>query len=79
MGRVESMSSTDHGTKCAKCGETLFVPEWSEFVSERLIVNLWTCTTCGDRFDTCACRSAYDEFKMSEKDWEQMFPPLLVA
>ena len=79
MGTVNSMSSTDHGAKSAKCGETLFVPEWSEFVSERLIVNLWTCTTCGDRFETSACMSEDDESKMSEKDWEQMFPPLLVA
>jgi ribosomal protein L37AE/L43A len=74
------MSSTDHGTKCAKCGETLFVPEWSEFVSERLIVNLWTCTTCGDRFQTEAYMLPADaEPKMTDKDWEQMFPPLLVA
>ena len=79
MAMMPSMSSTDHGTTCVKCGEKLFVPEWSEFVSERLIVNLWTCTTCGDRFDTYACMSEDAEFKMSEKDWEQMFPALLVA
>jgi ribosomal protein L37AE/L43A len=63
-------------TKCSKCGETLIAPDWSEFVSERLVVNLWTCTTCGHRFETTARMS---EPKMSEKDWEQMFPPLLVA
>ena len=79
MGTVNSMSSTDHGTKCAKCGETLFVPEWSEFVSERLIVNLWTCTKCGDRFQTEAYMPADAEPKMTDKDWERMFPPLLVA
>jgi len=38
----------------------------------------WTCTTCGDRFET-AYMSADAEPKMSEKDWEQMFPSLLVA
>jgi ssDNA-binding Zn-finger/Zn-ribbon topoisomerase 1 len=65
-------------TTCAKCGEALIAPDWSEFVSERLVVNLWTCTTCGDRFET-AYMSADAEPKMSEKDWEQMFPPLLVA
>ncbi|HEX7566086.1 MAG TPA: hypothetical protein VF396_22985, partial [Bradyrhizobium sp.] len=79
MAKAASMSSTDHGTKCAKCGETLFVPEWSEFVSERLIVNLWTCTMCGDRFETSAGMTDDAESKMSEKDWERMFPPLLVA
>ena len=79
MAKAASMSSTDHGTKCAKCGETLFVPEWSEFVSERLIVNLWTCTTCGDRFDTCACRSADDEQITVSALMEEFFPSLLVA
>ena len=63
-------------TTCAKCGEALIAPDWSEFVSERLVVNLWTCTKCGDGFETTACMS---EPKMSKKDWEQMFPPLLVA
>jgi ribosomal protein L37AE/L43A len=79
MTMLESMSSTDHGTTCAKCGETLFVPEWSEFVSERLIVNLWTCTTCGDRFETSACRSADDEAINVPALMEEFFPGLLVA
>lgn len=55
---MASMSSTDHGVSCPKCGEVLFTPEWSEYVSERLIVNLWACTECGDRFDTSACLGA---------------------
>ena len=38
-------------TKCVKCGETLISPDWSEFVSESLVINLWVCTTCGDRFE----------------------------
>ena len=41
-------------TTCAKCGEALIAPDWSEFVSERLVLNLWTCTDCGDRFETKA-------------------------
>jgi hypothetical protein len=79
MGKLESMSSTDHGTKCAKCGETQFVPEWSEFVSERLVLNLWSCTRCGDRFDTCARRSADDEQIPVSSFLEEFFPSLLVA
>ena len=66
-------------TTCAKCGESLVAPDWSEFVSERLVLNLWTCTKCGDRFETEACTAVDAAPKMSEKDWEQMFPPLLVA
>ena len=50
----------------------------SESVSEELVVSLWTCTKCGHRFETKACMPAAEP-KMSEKDWEQMFPPLLVA
>jgi ribosomal protein L37AE/L43A len=79
MAMMPSMSSTDHGTTCPKCSEALVSPDWSEFVSERLVLNLWTCTTCGDRFETSACLSEDAEFKISENDWEQMFPPLLVA
>jgi ribosomal protein L37AE/L43A len=63
---------------CPNCCETLVSPDWSEFVSERLVINLWSCTKCGDRFETQACMPA-DAPKMSEKDWERMFPPLLVA
>jgi ribosomal protein L37AE/L43A len=66
-------------TTCPKCSETLVSPDWSEFVSERLVLNLWTCTKCGDRFETKAWMPADAAPKMSDKDWEQMFPPLLVA
>jgi ribosomal protein L37AE/L43A len=45
-------------TTCAKCGEMLIAPDSSEFVSERLVVNLWSCTKCGDRFETKACADA---------------------
>ena len=65
-------------TTCVKCGEALIAPDWSEFVSERLVLNLWTCTKCGDRFETKAYMPDAEP-KMSQKDWEEMFPPLLVA
>jgi ribosomal protein L37AE/L43A len=64
---------------CAQCGEALIAPDWSEFVSERLVLNLWSCTKCGDRFQTEAYMPAGAEKKMTDKDWEQMFPALLVA
>jgi ribosomal protein L37E len=81
MAMMPSMSNTDHGTTCVRCGEKLFVPDWSEFVSERPVVNLWSCSRCGNRFETsaCMCMSEDAEPKMTDKDWEQMFPPLLVA
>lgn len=66
-------------TVCAKCGEMLVAPDWSEFVSERLVVNLWSCTKCGDRFETMAWMPADASSKISKALWEEMFPPLLVA
>jgi Universal stress protein family len=41
-------------TTCAKCGEGLIAPDWPQFVSEGLVVNLWICTKCGHRFETKA-------------------------
>jgi ribosomal protein L37AE/L43A len=66
-------------TTCTKCGEMQIAPDWSEFVSERLVVNLWFCPKCGDRFETMACMPADAAPKIKEKQWEAMFPPLLVA
>ena len=76
---TELKYSTDYGTACPRCSEALVSPDWSEFVSERLVLNLWCCARCGNRFETEAFTPAGAEPKMSEKDWEQMFPPLLVA
>lgn len=66
-------------TTCPKCRETLVSPDWSEFVSEHLVVNLWSCTECGDRFETKARMPVDTESKMSDQDWEELFPALLVA
>ena len=66
-------------TICTNCGEMLIAPKRSEFVSERLVVNLWSCTKCGDRFETKACMAADAAPKISKALWEEMFPPLLVA
>jgi ribosomal protein L37AE/L43A len=56
-------------TPCVKCGEALIAPDGSALVSERLVVNLWSCTKCGDRFETKALFIPADAAsKMSEKD-----------
>ena len=41
--------------KCAKCGERLFVPEWSEYVDEHNVRHLWKCEPCGCSFETTVC------------------------
>jgi ribosomal protein S27AE len=37
---------------CAQCGEVMFMPEWSEHMSENRVRHLWTCDACGYRFET---------------------------
>jgi hypothetical protein len=37
---------------CAQCGDRLFAPEWSEYLDERHIRHLWSCDTCGYRFES---------------------------
>jgi hypothetical protein len=64
-------------TTCARCGEMLIAPDWLDFVSERLVVNLWSCTKCGDWFETKTCLPA--DAAPRKTAWEEMFPALLVA
>jgi RNase P subunit RPR2 len=38
---------------CRQCGNTLASPELAEFFSEeQLILNLWSCSSCGFQFET---------------------------
>jgi ribosomal protein S27AE len=41
----------DH-IECAQCGNSLFMPEWSELVDERRVRHLWQCDACGYAFET---------------------------
>jgi ribosomal protein S27AE len=38
--------------ECAECGNSLFMPEWSELVDERRVRHLWQCDACGYAFET---------------------------
>jgi hypothetical protein len=37
---------------CAQCGGVLFMPEWSEYLTEHRVRHLWECDACGYRFET---------------------------
>ena len=37
---------------CAQCGETLFAPEWSEYLDDRHVRHLWCCDACGYEFES---------------------------
>lgn len=37
---------------CAQCGETIFLPEWSEYIDRHRVRHLWECEACGYKFET---------------------------
>ena len=66
-------------TICIQCGDTLIAPEGSEYVSEQLVLNLWSCSKCGCRFETEASMSADAKSTIDPMTLEAFFPSLLVA
>jgi hypothetical protein len=36
---------------CAQCGDRLTTPEWSEGLDDCRIRHLWSCRSCGYRFE----------------------------
>jgi ribosomal protein S27AE len=37
---------------CAQCGEEIFMPEWTEYLSPQRVRHLWECDSCGYKFET---------------------------
>jgi RNase P subunit RPR2 len=77
MTTVASFRNSEYETTCTKCGEPLIAPEWSEYVSEQSVLNLWHCTKCGCRFETEICVPADTE--ADAVVIKEFFPSLLVA
>jgi ribosomal protein L37AE/L43A len=79
MTTVASIRSSNHDMTSKKCGDALIAPEWSEYVSKRLVLNLWSCTKCGCEFETEAHMPADADSKIDSRVLEAFFPSLLVA
>lgn len=79
MTTAASTYNSNCGTTCMQCGDTLIAPEWSEYVSERLVLNLWSCSKCGCRFETEAAMPADAKSAIDPMTLEAIFPSLLVA
>jgi ribosomal protein L37AE/L43A len=80
MATVASLRGSAHQVICDKCGDALIAPEWAEYFSEqRLILNLWSCARCGNRFETEAFVPADAEPETASKVLEEFWPSLLVA
>lgn len=80
MTTVASLRGSAHEVKCDRCGNSLIAPEWSEYFSEaHLVLNLWSCANCGNRFETEAFVPVGAEPESDSKILEEFFPSLLVA
>ena len=79
MTTVASFRNTKFDTTCAKCGEALIAPEWSKYVSEQLVLNLWFCTNCDYRFETEVSIPADTQTINHRSAVEAFFPSLLVG
>ena len=79
MTTIVSTHKSDRRTSCIQCGDALIAPEWSEYVSERLVLNLWSCSKCGCRFETEAYMPADAKSAVDTMTIEAFFPSLLVA
>jgi DNA-directed RNA polymerase subunit RPC12/RpoP len=50
--KVHLLRDSD-GIACTKCREWLHAPEWTyDFREAGLVINLWSCMSCGNRFET---------------------------
>ena len=80
MMAVASLRDSAHEVICDKCGNSLIAPEWSEYFSEaHLILNLWSCENCGNRFETEAFAPIDAKSKIDSEVLKEFFPSLLVA
>ena len=80
MTTVASFRGSAFPTVCIKCGEALIAPQWVEYFSEeQVVLNLWSCAKCGNRFETEALAPADAEPESDSKVLEEFFPSLLVA
>lgn len=64
---------------CDKCGNTLITAKWSEYVSDGLVLNFWSCWKCGYCFETEAYMSVDAEPEIERKAVEDSFLSLLMA
>ena len=80
MTTVDSLHGSAHPVNCDKCGESLIAPEWTEYFSEEeLVLNLWSCMACGNRFETEAFVGANPKSKIEGELLAAYLPSLLVA
>lgn len=80
MTKVASLRGSAYVMSCSKCGNSLIAPEWAEYLSdERLVLNLWSCVNCGNRFETEAFAPTNAKLEIDSTLLEKYFSSALVA
>ena len=74
----ELMHHSDSGKICAKCGYVLIAPEWSQYVDEQHIFNLWSCTNCRSSFSEVSALPSAAKSTDDSKSQKEV-PPQLIA
>src|SRR5262249_26871299 len=75
MTIAESIRSSKYETICGECGSAVMAPEFVEhFSEEQLVLNFWSCTNCGFRFETEEKLSADVEPRVIVCDEVELFP-----
>jgi len=54
FGRAMGLSDCEarYQSECLRCGETMFLPEWSAYLDRHHVQHLRECEACGYRFKT---------------------------
>jgi RNase P subunit RPR2 len=53
MMAVTSLRRSADEVICNKCDNALIAPEWAyDFVEGGSVINLWSCMSCGNQFET---------------------------
>jgi hypothetical protein len=72
-----SIAAVRISAQCDRCKTHLISPEWSECVSAKETIHIWSCPICGNEFETVDTKN--DQIMSDDKLIETFFPILLVA
>ena len=71
------MAALGISTACNRCKTHLIAPEWSEPISERETVHIWSCPVCGNEFQTVDDHA--EPVLPDDEVVQELLPNLLVA
>jgi ribosomal protein L37AE/L43A len=77
VATISALRGCAHPPVCDRCGETLVAPDYVEYFGEEgLILNLWSCARCGNRFETEALLPAEGAAETAQKGLNTILPTL---